>query len=241
MLVRLRRRARLYDAEVVQHPLLPCSASSLRGRLLCLGFWAVRRAGSGLTRPVQQALIEVDRLPLRARAGVARLRYLLLHAAAGYPEPISSPGVRTGQLTARKRPDHIAFRKCWLASRRGPRMSNTVIRRAARMLNPSCPTRDLARLAHAPKSTAKSWSRGQRRAPLAVLEIVHDQVVARRDVLNWLAAELQADIASRKRERISRRGFSEIRVRTAGSDPIDGRNRLGRPATGSNRRSVREI
>ena len=48
----------------------------------------------------------------------------------------------------------------------GGRMSDTVIRAAARALNPDRPIKMLAGLANGRRSTGKSWATGHRRAPI---------------------------------------------------------------------------
>lgn len=111
------------------------------------------------------------------------------------------------------------------------RMSATVIRSAARALNPDRPIMMLARLARGRRSTAKSWATGRRRPPIATLKILLDLLKDRRAALYQLIPELEYVIALRDREPPRRTGFNEIRERDGpGSVPRDGRNRLGRPA-----------
>jgi hypothetical protein len=119
-------------------------------------------------------------------------------------------------------------------------MSATVIRSAARALNPDRPIMVLAGLARARargattktwrRSTAKSWATGHRRPPIATLKILLDLLKDRRAALYQLIPELEYVITLREREPPRRTGFNEIRVRDGpGSMPRDGRNRLGRP------------
>lgn len=118
------------------------------------------------------------------------------------------------------------------------RMSDTVIRAAARALNPDRPIMTLGGLAQGRhsttkrgrRSTAKSWATGHRRPPLVVLKIVRDMLKERRAALFDLITELDRHILQREYEPRRRTGFNEIRERDGpGSPPRDGRDRLGRP------------
>jgi hypothetical protein len=111
-------------------------------------------------------------------------------------------------------------------------MADTLIRRAARALDPGRPTWLLQSLCRSPRQTVRSWSTHHRRPPIAVLEIVREALKGRQALLVGLIAELDDHIAQRKREPILRRGFHEVRPRDgAGSPPRDARNRLGRPSS----------
>lgn len=107
-------------------------------------------------------------------------------------------------------------------------MSDTVIRDAARALNPDRPIKTLA--GPSPRSTAKSWATGRRRAPVAKLKILRDLLKDRQAAISGLIYQLNYDISQRERESRRRTGFNEIRERDGpGSVPRDGRNRRGRP------------
>jgi hypothetical protein len=109
-------------------------------------------------------------------------------------------------------------------------MSATVIRRAARALNPDRPIMMLARLARGRRSTAKSWATGHRRPSIVTLKILCDLLKDRRAALFQLIPEIENVIMLREREPTHRTGFNEIRERDGpGSVPRDGRNRRGRP------------
>ena len=109
-------------------------------------------------------------------------------------------------------------------------MSATVIRRAARTLNPDRPLRSLAEQVRRPRSTVKSWTTGRRRPPIVVLEILRDLLRDQRATLCQLIPELENEIMLREREPPRYTGFNEIRERDGpGSIPRDGRNRCGRP------------
>jgi len=110
-------------------------------------------------------------------------------------------------------------------------MSDTVIRRAARALDPDRPIMTLAKLARGRRSTAKSWATGHRRPPIMTLKILCDLLKeARRAPPFELIPELENLIMLREREPLRRTGFNEIRERDGpGGAPRDGRNRLGRP------------
>ena len=112
------------------------------------------------------------------------------------------------------------------------RMSDTLIRAAARALNPDRPIMTLASLARGRRSTAKSWATGHRRPPLAVLKILRAWLGDRQAVLFRLIPELDRVIMQREYEPRRRTGFNEIRVREPGGLPRDGRNRRGRPRRG---------
>lgn len=112
----------------------------------------------------------------------------------------------------------------------GGRMSDTVIRAAARALNPDRPIKMLAGLRRNPRSTAKSWATGRRRPPLFILRLVRDLLKDRQRDTFDLIAKLDFIIVQREREPRWRTGFNEIRQRDGpGSMPRDGRNRRGRP------------
>jgi hypothetical protein len=109
-------------------------------------------------------------------------------------------------------------------------MPDTVIRAAARALNPDRPIMTLAGLARAPRSTAKGWATGQRRPSISTLKTLLDMLKDRRAALYQLIPELEHIVAQREREPKRRTGFNEIRERDGpGSAPRDGRNRRGRP------------
>lgn len=109
-------------------------------------------------------------------------------------------------------------------------MSDTVIRRAARALNPDRPIMTLAELARCPRSTVRSWASGHRRPPIAILKAVSEAIKERHAALLALSPELDHTIMKREREPKHRTGFNEIKVRDGpGSLPRDGRNRRGRP------------
>jgi len=62
-------------------------------------------------------------------------------------------------------------------------MAQTPIRDLARLLNPAAQCRMIATLVDVPKSTAKSWARGSRRAPVRVLEGLRDEAQEPRALL----------------------------------------------------------
>ncbi len=104
-------------------------------------------------------------------------------------------------------------------------MSDTVIRRAARALNPDRPVMAFAEKFRRPRSTAKSWITGGRRPPLWTLKILRDMLNDRQGALFALIHELDYVISKRECEPRHRTGFCTI-------DPATGqdkRNRLGRP------------
>jgi hypothetical protein len=109
-------------------------------------------------------------------------------------------------------------------------MSASVIRAAARALNPDKPIRTLAALVRCPRPTAKAWANGHRRPPVVVLKILRDLLKNRQAALFQLIPALENVIMQREREPTRRTGFNEIRERDGpGSLPRDGRNRRGRP------------
>ena len=94
---------------------------------------------------------------------------------------------------------------------------------AARELSPDCPIKFLTELAHCPRSTAKAWYCGHRRAPIWFLQRLRDAAQNRQ--LRDLAGQLEYYIQQREREIRHPKGFM---VR----DPLTGmdkRNRRGRP------------
>jgi hypothetical protein len=104
-------------------------------------------------------------------------------------------------------------------------MSDTVIRRAAFLLNPDRPIMTLAGLARGRRSTAKSWATGRRRPSVATLKILCDLLKDRGTDLYQLIPQLEYLIMLREREPTHARGFMIV-------DPLKGsdkRNRLGRP------------
>lgn len=104
-------------------------------------------------------------------------------------------------------------------------MPATVIRSAARALNPDRPIVTLAALARAPRSTAKSWATGRRRPSVVTLKNLRDLLRDRQAVLFQLIPELDYVIMQREGEPPRRTGFNLI-------DPLTGmdkRNRRGRP------------
>ena len=108
-------------------------------------------------------------------------------------------------------------------------MSGTLIRRAARALDPNRPIMTLAGFRRSPRPTAKSWATGHRRPPIWVLQFLHAHLHARR--LPTLADEIEGLIMQRKQEERKdkpRTGFWIV-------DPATGQNkanRLGRPRLG---------
>ena len=109
-------------------------------------------------------------------------------------------------------------------------MSDTLIRHAFRALNPDRPIMTLAELSRRPRSTARSWARGHRRPPIAVLKMLRDALKERQATFLALMPELDRLIMKRECEPKRRTGFNEIRPRDGpGSIPRDGRNRRGRP------------
>ena len=110
------------------------------------------------------------------------------------------------------------------------RMSDTVIRRAARALNPDRPIRALAALGRCPRSTAKSWATLHRRPPVSVLKVLREAINARQSAIFAVLSDLDLLIMKREYEPKHRTGFNLIRERDGpGSIPRDGRNRHGRP------------
>jgi hypothetical protein len=104
-------------------------------------------------------------------------------------------------------------------------MPDTVIRHAARALNPDRPIMTLAELARRPRATARSWATGHRRPPIWTLKILRDMLKDRQGTLFALIRELDYVISKRECEPQHRTGFCTI-------DPATGRdkrNRLGRP------------
>lgn len=82
-------------------------------------------------------------------------------------------------------------------------MAQTALRELAGLLNPAAPSRMIADLFDVPKSTAKSWARGTRRAPVRVLERLRDEARARARSLLALCncgGEIDALIRERKQE-----------------------------------------
>ena len=109
-------------------------------------------------------------------------------------------------------------------------MSDTLIRHAFRALNPDRPIATLARLTRRPRSTARSWARGHRRPPIAVLKMLRDALKERHAAFLALMPQLDHTIMKREFEPKHRTGFNEIRPRDGpGSIPRDGRSRRGRP------------
>jgi hypothetical protein len=104
-------------------------------------------------------------------------------------------------------------------------MSDTVIRRSARALNPYRPIMTLTELARTPRSTARSWATGHRRPSIAVLEALRDVLKERQSIVSALLLELNDLIQKREREPVHRTGFCTIDQSTG----LDKRNRLGRP------------
>ena len=79
-------------------------------------------------------------------------------------------------------------------------MSATVIRRAARALNPDRPIMALARLARGRRSTAKSWATGHRRPSIVTLKILRDLLKDRQVLISQLMPELDYVIWLREGE-----------------------------------------
>jgi hypothetical protein len=104
-------------------------------------------------------------------------------------------------------------------------MSDTLVRRAARALNPDRPIMTLAGFRRSPRSTAKSWATGHRRPPIWLLKVLGAHLHAHRISI---ADEIEALIVQRDREEREdkpRTGFWIV-------DPATGQNkanRLGRP------------
>jgi hypothetical protein len=108
-------------------------------------------------------------------------------------------------------------------------MSDALIRRAARALNPDRPIMTLAALGRCPRATAKSWATGHRRPPIWVLQFLQAHLLARR--LSTLGEEVGALIARRNSERDWERKYKP-RTGFWIVDPATGENkanRLGRP------------
>ena len=104
-------------------------------------------------------------------------------------------------------------------------MPDTVIRRAARALNPDRPVGALAERVRRPRSTVKSWTTSRRRPPIWTLKLLRDMLNDRQGALFALIRELDYVIAKRESEPQHRTGFCTIDP-TTGQDK---RNRLGRP------------
>jgi hypothetical protein len=107
-------------------------------------------------------------------------------------------------------------------------MTDTLIRLAARALNPDRPIMTLAAFRRSPRPTAKSWATGHRRPPIWVLQFLQAHLRARQ--FPTLADKLEALIVQREweRKRKPRIGFWIV-------DPATGQNkanRLGRPRKG---------
>jgi hypothetical protein len=103
-------------------------------------------------------------------------------------------------------------------------MTDTLIRRAARALNPDRPIMTLAGFRRSPRPTAKSWATGHRRPPIWLLQFLQAHLRARRLPL---ADEVEGLIAHREWERKHkpRTGFWIV-------DPVTRQNkanRSGRP------------
>jgi hypothetical protein len=79
-------------------------------------------------------------------------------------------------------------------------MSDTVIRRAAFLLNPDRPIMTLAGLARGRRSTAKSWAAGYRRPSIETLKILCGLLKERRAVLFQQICELENLIELREGE-----------------------------------------
>ena len=62
-------------------------------------------------------------------------------------------------------------------------MSDKLIRHVARALNPDRPISALAELAKRPRSTARSWTSGRRRPPVAVLKALLEAIKERHSAL----------------------------------------------------------
>ncbi len=104
-------------------------------------------------------------------------------------------------------------------------MSENLIHRSARALNPDRPLKAFAEKMRRPRSTIKSWMTGHRRPPIVTLKILCGLLKDRQAVLYQLIPELEYVIMLREREPIHCTGFNLI-------DPLTGmdkRNRLGRP------------
>jgi hypothetical protein len=105
-------------------------------------------------------------------------------------------------------------------------MTDTLIRRAARALNPDRPIMTLAGFRRSPRSTAKSWATGHRRPPIWLLKVLRAHLNARS--LSTLSDGIEGLIVQRDAEEHKdkpRTGFWII-------DPVTRQNkanRLGRP------------
>jgi hypothetical protein len=101
------------------------------------------------------------------------------------------------------------------------------IRWAARELSPVRPIKFLSELARSPRSTAKAWYSGRRRAPISILQRLRNLAADRQ--LSDLAGQLAYYIQLREREPKHASGFMVV-------DPLTGRdkrNRWGRPKRSS--------
>jgi hypothetical protein len=100
-------------------------------------------------------------------------------------------------------------------------MDIMLLYRAASLLWPDAPSARLARLADRPKSTARSWRRERRRAPLDVYLRVRRELQARGSEIFSLIREFDIEIPRREGEPPRRRGFFVV-------DPVTGQNRQNR-------------
>jgi hypothetical protein len=110
-----------------------------------------------------------------------------------------------------------------------------LINRAAQALFTGAPSALLARECDVlvAKATARSWRKGHRRAPVAVLKRLRRMLQVRGAECFSLCRDFDLEIARREGELPWKRrgpGFMQVRERDGpGSVPRDGRNRLGRP------------
>ena len=88
-------------------------------------------------------------------------------------------------------------------------MSDTVIRAAARALNPDRPIMTLAALARGRRSTAKSWAAGHRRPPIVTLKILRDLLNDRQAALFQLILELNMSSCSESASRRASRALTK--------------------------------
>lgn len=105
-------------------------------------------------------------------------------------------------------------------------MSDTLIRRAARALNPDRPLVMLTERFQCPRSTVKSWSSGRRRPPIWVLKLLREMLKVRQSDLFRLIDDLDHHVLTREQEPRHRTGFYTVDPATG----LDRRNRLGRPS-----------
>ena len=104
-------------------------------------------------------------------------------------------------------------------------MSDTIIRRVAVALNSSRPIIGLAEMTRCPRATARSWTSGHRRPPIAILKLLQHELRRRQEELLALIPELDHIVMKREHEPRHRTGFCMIDPTTG----LDKRNKSGRP------------